>query len=84
MMIAHRCRSRQIFGDAKDFCPTLPTLARKKTPKKITSKENTTSFHFMLYFISRIVSNQGTSSTIVALISLKLAQIALTCLERTK
>jgi len=25
----HRCRSRQIFGDAKDFCLNFPKLARK-------------------------------------------------------
>jgi len=25
----HRCRSRQMFGSAKDFCPNLPKLARK-------------------------------------------------------
>jgi len=25
----HRCRSRQIFGGAKDFCQNLPKLARK-------------------------------------------------------
>jgi len=30
----HRCRSRQNFGDAKDFYPNSPKLARKKTPKK--------------------------------------------------
>ena len=25
----HRCRSRQIFRDAKDFCPNFPKLSRK-------------------------------------------------------
>jgi len=30
----HRCRSRQNFGDAKDFYPNSPKLARKKTPNK--------------------------------------------------
>ena len=25
----HRCRSRQIFGAAKDFCPIFPKIARK-------------------------------------------------------
>jgi len=26
---SHRCRSRQIFVDAKDFCPNFPKLVRK-------------------------------------------------------
>jgi len=26
---SHRCRSRQSFGGAKEFCPNSPTLARK-------------------------------------------------------
>jgi len=26
---AHRCRSRQILGSAKDFCPNFPKLTRK-------------------------------------------------------
>jgi len=26
---SHRCRSKQIFGGAKDFCPNFPKLARK-------------------------------------------------------
>jgi len=26
----HRCRSRQIFWGAKDFCPNFPWLAQKK------------------------------------------------------
>jgi len=25
----HRCRNRQIFGGAKEFCPDSPKLARK-------------------------------------------------------
>jgi len=36
MDLRHRCRSRQIFRGAKDFCPKSPKLARK-TPKKISS-----------------------------------------------
>jgi len=28
----HRCRSRLIFGGAKDFCPNFPKLARKFWP----------------------------------------------------
>jgi len=27
--LAHRCRSKQIFGSAKNFCPNFPKLARK-------------------------------------------------------
>jgi len=26
---SHRCRSRQIFGGAKDFCPNFPDIAEK-------------------------------------------------------
>jgi len=29
-----RCRSKQIFGGAKKFCPDSPELARKMTSKK--------------------------------------------------
>jgi len=29
MPFHRRCRSRQIFGIAKDFCPNFPKLARK-------------------------------------------------------
>jgi len=42
----HRCRSRQMFGGTKDFCPNFPKLGGKK-PNKMTSKK-TTAFHFML------------------------------------
>jgi len=30
----HRCKSRQILGGAKDFCPNSPKLAQKKTSNK--------------------------------------------------
>jgi len=30
----HRCRSRQIFGGAKDFFSNFPKLARKKLQRK--------------------------------------------------
>jgi len=29
LITVHRCRSKQIFGGAKDFCPNFPKLARK-------------------------------------------------------
>jgi len=38
MIFIHGCRSKQIFGDAKDFCPIFPKLARKNS-KKVTSKK---------------------------------------------
>jgi len=28
-IFSHRCRSKQIFGSAKDFCPNFPKLAQK-------------------------------------------------------
>jgi len=51
-MCGGAARSRQIFGDAKEFCPKSPKLARKKTS---TSKKNSSlSFgcrrHFGSYF----------------------------------
>ena len=65
----HRCRSRQIFGGAKDFAQISRNL-----PEKISEKNNLkkmTAFH-----LGRIFSNQSTSSTIFAQISPKLAQIS--------
>ena len=62
----HRCRSSQIFGDAKDFCPNFPKLARKvratflrifpptkimNTSFGITSKK---CFHVMLHTLGAI------------------------------
>ena len=41
----HKCRSRQIFGSGKDFCPNFPKLARKKFQRKWPSKKR-------LHFIS--------------------------------
>jgi len=64
----HRCRSRQIFGCAKDFAQISRNLS-EKTLKKMTSTNDCTSFHFGCIF-----SNQSTSSTIFAQISLNLPE----------
>jgi len=64
----HRCRSRQIFGGAEDFCPNFPEKNSKENDLK---KSDCISFH-----VGRIVSNQGASSTIFAQISPKLAQMS--------
>ena len=36
----HRCRSRQILGGAKDFCPNFTKLARKTLQRKWPPKRN--------------------------------------------
>ena len=68
MHAIHRCRSRQIFGGAKNFCPNLRKFARTK------SKKNTTA----------VFSSQGTSSTIFAQILPKLVAFLLTCPKTSK
>jgi len=35
----HRCRSRRIFGGAKDFCPNSPKLVRKLSKKSDFQKK---------------------------------------------
>ena len=67
----HRCRSRQLFGGAKDFCPNFPKLARKILQRKWPPKNDCISFH-----VCHIFSSQSTSSTIFARISPKFAQIS--------
>jgi len=67
----HRCRSRQLFGGAKDFCPNFPKLARKILQRKWPPKNDCISFH-----VCHIFSSQSTSSTIFAQISPKFAQIS--------
>ena len=60
-----RCRSRHIFGGAKDFCPNLPKLAQKNSKANDLKKTKATEFHlFWAHF-----SNESTSSTIFAQIS---------------
>jgi len=49
----HRCRSKQTFGGAKDFCPNSPKLARKKL-QKMTSKEK-----FFMWFWAPFFSHQS-------------------------
>jgi len=36
----HRCRSRQIFGGAKDFSPNFTKIARKILQRKWPPKKN--------------------------------------------
>jgi len=67
----HRCRSRQLFGGAKNFCANFRKFARKN-PKKMIPKKTKKQLHFT----GRIFSSQGASSTIFAQISPKLAQIS--------
>jgi len=66
----HRCRSRQIFGGAKNFCPNFRKFARKKSKENDLQKKQKRS-----HLTGRIFSSEGTSSTIFAQISPKLAQI---------
>jgi len=55
---AHWCRSRQIFGGAKDFCLNFLKLY-KKTPKEWPPKEKTTAFHYILGAIFKIKAHQA-------------------------
>jgi len=72
-----KCRSRQIFEVANDFCPKSPNVPEKY------SKENDLQKNDCIYFhVGRIFSNQSTSSTIFAQIISKLAQISPTLPEK--
>jgi len=62
----HRCRSRQIFGGAKDFCPNFPKLARKIS-KANDFKKKLKRLNFILFWAH--FSSESTSSTIFAQIS---------------
>jgi len=64
LMKRHRCKSWQIFGGAKDFCPNFPKIARKHSKENDLQKNDCISFHF-----GRIFSNRSTSSTIFVQIS---------------
>jgi len=64
-----------MFGGAKDFAQ-IPKTFPKET-KKVTSKNDCTSFHF-----GRIFSNQSASGTIFAQISPNLPKFPLTCLKK--
>jgi len=61
----HRCRSRQIFGGAKDFCPNFLKLARKiiflcmKTAFRMTSKKKR-----LRVILGAIFSNESTLGAI--------------------
>jgi len=57
----HRCRSRQIFRGAKDFCPNFPKLARKNSEEN-DFKKNQKRLNFILVWAH--FSNESTSSTI--------------------
>jgi len=64
-MCHHSCRSRKIFGGAKDFCPNFPKLAwkySKENDLQKKRKKDCISFHTGFIF-----SNQSTSSTIFVL-----------------
>jgi len=59
MLDQHRCKSRQNFGGAKEFCPNSPKLVRKKltSKKKLFMSIRAPFFkskhvgrHFCLYF----------------------------------
>ena len=56
----HRCRTRQIFGVAKDFCPNSPKLAQKNS-KRVTSKEKLSMSFWAPFF-----SNQSMLGAIFA------------------
>ena len=46
----HKCRSRQIFRSAKDFCPLILQTHPKKFQKMIPKKKKTSAFDFWYYF----------------------------------
>jgi len=46
-----QCRSRQIFGGAKDFCPNSPKLARKKNSIKENDLEKKLFMSFWAPFL---------------------------------
>jgi len=73
----HRCRSKQIFGDANNFYPNFPKLARKKLQRKWPPKTN--GCISLCAF-----SNQATSSNIFTQISPKLPKFPLNVPKRTK
>jgi len=62
----HRCRSRQIFGDAKDFCPNFPKLARKNYKGDLPKKSKKTS---AFWFWAPFSSNQRTSNDSVKVVT---------------
>ena len=46
----HKCRSRQIFRGAKDFCPKILQSRPKKLQKMTPKKKNTSAFDFWRHF----------------------------------
>jgi len=80
--LLHRCRSRQIFGGAKDFCPNFLKLARKKLQRKWPQKKqknNCVSSHVGCIFL-----NQSTLQEPFCQNYPKLAQISPNSPEKNK
>ena len=51
--IQHRCKSRQIFGGAKDFCLDSSQTCPKKLQKNVTSEKKLIHVIWVLFFSNR-------------------------------
>jgi len=69
MSSKHRCKSREILGGTKDFCPNSPKLARKSSKKSDLQKKQL----FMPFWAP--FSNQSMLGAISAHIFMKFTQI---------